>query len=101
MAESRFGLLCPPERVDITYWNALNKGWRLFHLMHHFQTAMSSERNPLLATPSQCHANAQNLEGVRKDEKLGPLEISRSNRWAILAGIWTANFLGVRRAASR
>ena len=29
-------------------------------------------------------------------KKLGPLEISRSNRWAILGGVWIANFLGVR-----
>jgi len=62
--------------------------------------AMSSERDPLLATPPQHHANAQNLEEAR-EEKLGPLEISRSSRWAILAGIWMASLLGVRPTTFR
>ena len=57
---------------------------------------MSSERDPLLVTPSQHHANIQNLEEARGSKKLGPLEVSRSNRWAILGGIWVANFLCVR-----
>ena len=57
---------------------------------------MSSERDPLLATPSQHHANTQNLEEARETKKLGPLEVSRSNRWAILGGIWIANLLCVR-----
>ena len=61
---------------------------------------MSSERNPLLPTPSQHYANAQNPEEVREVKGLGPLEIPRSNRWAILGGIWIANFLGVRRTIS-
>ena len=61
---------------------------------------MSTERDPLLATPTQFRTNAQNVEEFRKDEKLGPLEISRSNRWAILAGIWMGTFLGVRRTVS-
>jgi len=60
-----------------------------------------SEREPLLSTPSQHHANAQNLEDPRAEKELGPLEISRSNRWAILSGIWMANFLGVRRTTPR
>lgn len=60
------------------------------------QTPMSSERDPLLTTPPH-DASVQNSEGAGEEKKLGPLEISRSNRWAILAGIWTANFLGVRR----
>lgn len=58
---------------------------------------MSSERDPLLTAPSQQNADIQGQEGVREVEKLGPLEIPRSNRWAILCGIWIANFLGVRR----
>ena len=58
---------------------------------------MSSERDPLLTAPQRQHdGSVQNSEGVRKDKRLGPLEISRSNRRAILTGIWTANFLGVR-----
>jgi len=60
---------------------------------------MSSERDPLLATSPQHHANVQDLEEAREAKKLGPLEISRSNRWAILGGIWIANFLCVRCAA--
>lgn len=57
---------------------------------------MSSERDPLLATPSQHHVNVQNLEEAGETKELGPLEVSRSNRWAILGGIWIANFLCVR-----
>ena len=57
---------------------------------------MSSERDPLLTTPSQHHADVQGQEVVSEEKKLGPLEISRSNRWAILGGVWIANFLGVR-----
>jgi hypothetical protein len=60
------------------------------------QTIMSSERDSLLVTPSQHPANEQDLEEAGKPKKLGPLEIPRSNRWAILGGIWIANFLGVR-----
>jgi len=57
---------------------------------------MSSERDPLLATPSQHHVNVQNLEEAGETKRLGPLEVSRSNRSAILGGIWIANFLCVR-----
>lgn len=57
---------------------------------------MSSEREPLLKSSPRRNADAQNSEEAGKEKKLGPLEISRSNRWAILAGVWTANFLGVR-----
>ncbi|KAF9780435.1 vacuolar amino acid permease [Thelephora terrestris] len=53
---------------------------------------MSSERDPLLVAPSWNHENVQGLEETR-EKKLGPLEVSRSNRWAILGGIWIANFL--------
>lgn len=63
------------------------------------QTTMSSERDPLLATSSQNRGNVRNEE-AREEKRLGPLEISRSNQWAILAGIWTASFLGVRRTTS-
>ena len=65
------------------------------------KTPMSSERDPLLTTGSLRHADVQGLEEVREVKKLGPLEISRSNRWAILGGIWIANFLGVRHTISR
>ena len=61
---------------------------------------MSSEREPFLATSPLHDANVQSLQEAKKERKLGPLEISRSNRWAILAGVWTAIFLGVRRIIS-
>ncbi|KAF9790402.1 MFS general substrate transporter [Thelephora terrestris] len=54
---------------------------------------MSSERDPLLKPLPRHDASVQNSEEDGKEKKLGPLEISRSNRWAILAGIWTAIFL--------
>ncbi|KAF9646609.1 MFS general substrate transporter [Thelephora ganbajun] len=60
---------------------------------------MSSERDPLLTTPSRYHATVRDSEEAG-EEKLGPLEISRLNRWAILVGIWLANFLSVRRTFS-
>ena len=70
------------------------------HLLPFLQTAMSSERDPLLITPPRPNANVQNFQEAKEAEELGPLEVSRSNRAIILAGIWTANFLGVRRAMS-
>ena len=51
-----------------------------------------SERDPLLQGdeyPQQ--GNGQ--KGVGR--ALGPLEISRSTRYGILAGLWIANFLAV------
>lgn len=54
-----------------------------------------SERDPLL----QNHDSSQQLhqgkgqKGVGR--ALGPLEISRSNRYGILAGLWIATFLSV------
>ena len=59
---------------------------------------MSSEREPLLTTSPRYGANVKDSGETKKEgKKLGPLEISRSNRWAILVGVWTANLLGVRR----
>lgn len=37
---------------------------------------------------------------TKKKSRVGPLEISRSERYAILAGVWTATFLSVRVPAS-
>jgi hypothetical protein len=53
-----------------------------------------TERDPLITKP----AVQANAEGAGPDVKrrLGPLEISASNRRGILAGIWLASFLGVR-----
>ena len=57
-----------------------------------------SERDPLL----QDHDSGQQLQhsegqkGVGTDGRpLGPLEIPRSTRYGILAGIWIALFLSV------
>ena len=86
------------ERIDQTCTKTVARD--VTNLVTCSQTPMSSERDPLLVTPSQHHANGQNLEEVREVKALGPLEISRSNRWAILGGIWIANFLGVRRTIS-
>ncbi|KAF9792644.1 major facilitator superfamily domain-containing protein [Thelephora terrestris] len=52
---------------------------------------MSSERDPLLTIAPRHGANTDESED---EGKLGPLEISHSSRWAILAGIWIATFLG-------
>ncbi|KAI0344962.1 MFS general substrate transporter [Trametopsis cervina] len=54
-----------------------------------------SERDPLLQSP---HPDNDVLDGVdieasKRKRKPGPLEISRSTRFSILAGIWTATFL--------
>lgn len=54
-----------------------------------------SERDPLLANASLSvtsnHATPLNTDKRR----LGPLEISNSNKYAILVGCWIGNFLGV------
>lgn len=55
-----------------------------------------SERDPLLADillPNAAGVGAPVT--VEPKKKLGPLEISNSNKYAILVGIWIANFLGV------
>ncbi|KZP06017.1 MFS general substrate transporter [Athelia psychrophila] len=50
----------------------------------------STERDPLI-NPT---ASAAVRDGPKKAAgQLGPLEITQSTRWGILAGIWTANFL--------
>lgn len=66
-------------------------------------TGMSqrSEREPLLREANQAAlppgAPAVPVLEAVKDVKVrhGPLDISRTNRYAILAGIWTATFLSV------
>ena len=57
-----------------------------------------SERDPLLqdyGDSGQQLEQGKGQKGVRHDSELGPLEISRSTRYAILAGIWMATFLSV------
>ena len=57
----------------------------------------TAERVPLLAPPLDYHdENVQCSEETNKPKELGPLDLSRSNRWAILCGIWMASFLSVR-----
>ena len=51
---------------------------------------MASERDPLIPrTESPQPISAKKTRGV------GPMEISRSTRYGILAGIWAATFLSV------
>ncbi|KAH8100375.1 MFS general substrate transporter [Cristinia sonorae] len=50
-----------------------------------------TERDPLLHTLHETGSGS--LDG--KPQKLGPLEISRSTRYGILAGVWVATFLSV------
>ena len=57
-----------------------------------------SERDPLLqdhGDSGQQLQQGKDQKGVRHASALGPLEISRSTRYAILAGIWIATFLSV------
>ena len=55
----------------------------------------TAERNRTIEANGGANGNSSQTN-LRKDAHLpGPLEISRSNRYAILAGIWTATFLSV------
>ena len=60
-----------------------------------------NEREPLLREANEAAlppgAPAVPVLETVKDVKVrpGPLDISRTNRYAILAGIWTATFLSV------
>ncbi|KAF8179676.1 vacuolar amino acid permease [Pholiota molesta] len=56
-----------------------------------------SERDPLLNRDSERLGDVEEIAHKRKDEKrVGPNDISRSTRYGILAGIWTATCLSVR-----
>ena len=55
------------------------------------------EREPLLGTRNG-EDSEQQVEN--KQSKQGPLEISRTTRYGILAGIWAATFLSVCRVLS-
>ena len=56
---------------------------------------MASERTPLLQNDHDDGPSTANDKS-----KLGPMEISATNRRAILAGIWIATFLGVSCVAT-
>ncbi|KAF8162661.1 vacuolar amino acid permease [Crassisporium funariophilum] len=55
-----------------------------------------SEVDPLLqgqASSSQSHRNGNSSPTGKEGRPLGPLELSRTTRYGILAGLWTATFL--------
>jgi hypothetical protein len=55
-----------------------------------------SERDPLLANPLPSQDTRLEAPVVTESKKqVGPLEITSRNKYAILGGIWVANFLGV------
>lgn len=53
-----------------------------------------TERDPLIK-------NASQAAPLTVESKNGPLDISRSRRYGILAGIWSATFLSVGTAACK
>ncbi|KAG9309209.1 vacuolar amino acid permease [Chiua virens] len=53
---------------------------------------MATERDPLLFKSTTDAATGKLEQSL---DSVGPLEISRSTRYAILAGLWTATFLSV------
>ena len=59
----------------------------------------ATERDPLLAAPNSSATvpGARPLVVDPREVKFkpGPLEITKSRRYAILSGIWTATFLSV------
>lgn len=54
-----------------------------------------SERDPLLNSPQNGGIDGTIGTDAKRKNKVGPLEISKSTRYGILAGIWTATFLSV------
>lgn len=62
------------------------------------------EREPLIDAPAGQPGDAMGAVSPppndKEAEKLGPMEISRSTRYGILAGIWTATFLSVCTVSS-
>lgn len=59
----------------------------------------AGEREPLIEAPAGQPGAAVGAvspsPGGKEGRKVGPMEISRSTRYGILAGIWTATFLSV------
>ncbi|KAJ7684310.1 vacuolar amino acid permease [Mycena polygramma] len=54
-----------------------------------------TECDPLISRPRNTKPSTTLVELAIGSRNPGPLEISKSNRYAILAGIWLATFLGV------
>lgn len=53
----------------------------------------ATERDPLLH--ATILADESRKKGKIEKTRIGPLELSRSTRYGILAGIWTATFVSV------
>ena len=53
----------------------------------------ATERDPLLH--ATILADESRKKGELEKTRIGPLELSRSTRYGILAGIWTATFVSV------
>jgi hypothetical protein len=53
-------------------------------------TAFPTERDPLI--------DKSNAKTTQPQKYPGPLEISKSNRYGILAAVWMATFLSVRES---
>ncbi|KAI6027188.1 vacuolar amino acid permease [Pisolithus marmoratus] len=56
---------------------------------------MATERDPLLPSASRNDHSFTSGSGPKLSATVGPLDISRSTRYAILAGLWSATFLSV------
>ena len=54
-----------------------------------------AERAPLLQDRDSGRQSQQGEGQICIDRALGPLEISRTTRYGILAGLWMATFLSV------
>lgn len=65
-------------------YQCLVQRWDL--ILRQIMSMLTDERSPLLEEPSNI-----------KKHTLGPHDISRSNRFGILAGVWLATFLSVSR----
>ncbi|KAI0738091.1 major facilitator superfamily domain-containing protein [Daedaleopsis nitida] len=58
---------------------------------------MATERDPLIPrTESPVVGQAPGHEVLKRLTKVGPMEISRTTRYGILAGIWVGTFLSLR-----
>ena len=72
------------------------RGYRVLAANHHrVYMTEPTERDPLIKNARL----SQTAPVTRAQHKNGPLEISRSRRYGILAGIWSATFLSVSTTA--
>ncbi|KAF9228964.1 vacuolar amino acid permease [Gyrodon lividus] len=54
---------------------------------------MATERDPLLSSTNSNLRTQSQVSGHSRTSPVGPLEISKSTRYAVLAGLWSATFL--------